>query len=150
MSLSGTDKAPVAHLIWIVSYIGFGFLVEALINHLFIARYFMAGPESDGAEMSALDKVMGGVIRAIPGIVGLLVFFSTSYFAFMFFTWTESGTVQLVFLSLLIAIASIRLTAIVCRIIFFPSFAAFRVVPIGNNTARLVHRFFACTVAWWW
>lgn len=90
--------------------------------------------------MGASDKLLAGLIRTLPALIGLLAFFGTAYVLyFLTFSSTLPQT-QILFLAILIAVSVIRLIAMVSGLIFSPAAPSLRLLPVNNPSATLIHR----------
>lgn len=137
----GTTHGAVQNVLWVLFYLAAGLLLELLFQRLVISKFFLPAQTNDMPPvMSGLDKFMACLIREIPTILGILVFFSGSYIIYFAFIWTDSPHVQLFFLALLLAITCIRSIALLTRLLFSPRTAAFRLLPMDDQLAHTASR----------
>ena len=94
--------------------------------------------------MRPSDKILAGLIRQIPGALGLVLFFGAAYVAYFTTFSTSLPFAQLLFLTLLIALLAIRILAMGCDVVFSPSDPSLRILPMDDGLAGAVHR----GVAW--
>lgn len=138
----GTIRGAWQSALWVMFFLALGAVFETVVRSLFITKYFIAVPEPDKGSPSlhGMDKLLGAIIRILPRVLGLLLFFGSAYFSFMFFIWTDSPYVQFFFLAALIALTTIRATAIVSSLFFAPDNETFRLFPADTATAVTAHR----------
>lgn len=90
--------------------------------------------------MDQTDRLKASISYALPDIIGLCLFFGTSYATFFIFEQTNSPVAQLSFLAVLIAISLIRTASILLHILLSPEVRDFRILPINCQTAKNIHR----------
>jgi len=137
----GTSQGAMENILWVVFYLLMGFLLEFMFKRLVISKLFLA-PTTNGMPncMSGLDKLISCLVREIPTILGILIFFGGSYIIYFSFIWTDSQDVQLFFLALLLIITSIRIIGVLSRILFAPDTAPFRLLPMDCQLASTANR----------
>ena len=106
----------MANTIWIIFFIGAGYLVELLFRRVFLAKYFVKIPTLDLTDHGKWEKFTGSLAQILPDFIGLIFFFFGAYFAFTLVFWVESPWVDLVFMAVLIAITNIRLIQIISKL----------------------------------
>jgi len=130
---------------WIICFIGLGFVIEMILRRAFLNKYLLTSPDPGLKSSTTAEKFSGLVAQILPDFIGLFFFFGGAYFAYTLFFWVDSPWVQLVFMAVLIAIASIRTILIVSKIIFSPANDHLRIVPLTNRSALLAHRLITWT-----
>ncbi len=129
----------------VLVFISFGLFIEFAFR-LFLARKYLSInakglPHTSQAEnLTSIDKLVAIIAKELPGILGLFIFFCTSYFSFFAFIGTEYHFIQLFFLAVLISITLIRAFAFISSLIFSPSLAAFRLLPMQCKSSNTIHR----------
>ncbi len=136
----GTVAGATQSALWVLFFISIGFIVEALCRFFFISKYFIAAPEVNTTNIKGVEKLLAAALQVLPSALGVLIFFGSAYFSFMFFIWTDSSYVQFFFLATLIAITIIRTINILSHIIFSPKYKIFRLFPADCAVAKTAHR----------
>ncbi len=90
--------------------------------------------------MSQVDRFKASVANALPDIIGLCLFFGTSYATLLLFDQTNSPVAQLSFQAVLIAFLLIRTAAIFLKIFLSPRVLYFRFLPLDCRTAKKIYR----------
>lgn len=135
----GTASGALNNFVWILFFISIGFAVELLVKKILLAKYFQVEAKNL-PEMSRTDRFNASVSNALPDIIGLCLFFGTSFAAFFLFDHTNSAVAKLPFLAIVIAISLLRTASILLHIFLSPGVRAFRIVPIDCATAANIHR----------
>lgn len=137
----GTSHGAMKSLLWVLFYLFMGFLLERVFNRLVINRLFLPMAVNNvSSAMSGIDKLMSCLVREIPAILGILIFFFAAYIIYFSFIWTDSPNVQLFFLALLLSITCIRVIGVFSRILFAPQTAPFRLLPMNCQLAGTLYR----------
>lgn len=137
----GTSKGAIINTLWVLFFIGVGFLTELVFRRAVRHRLFNTSFDSNN-NRSATDKIISGLVSEMPSLLALFIFAGSAYFAYLAFIWTDSVFVQLLFLAVLTSITLIRLVGLVSRLIFAPSSQSLRIVPVDQNIAQTMHRLF--------
>ncbi|WP_051305453.1 mechanosensitive ion channel family protein [Desulfogranum mediterraneum] len=140
-----TVEGAVDNLLWVLLFLAVGTCCEALFRFTVFSRYFRPPPETGTGGLLPLEKILTGIIQETPKLLGLLIFFGCAYFSFMFFIWTDSIYVQVLFLAALIAICAIRVIAAISRVIFAPGQTQCRALPADCRLTRTAHRLLTWT-----
>jgi len=90
--------------------------------------------------MRPADIILASLIRQIPGFLGLVLFFGAAYVAYFITFSTSLPFAQLLFLTILIAVAAIRIIAMASDAVYSPSDPALRLLPMGDRSAGAIHR----------
>lgn len=98
--------------------------------------------------MDQTDRLKASMSYALPDIIGLCLFFGTSYASFFLFEQTNSPVAQLSFLAVLIAISLTRTASILLHILLSPRLRDFRILPIDCQTAKNIHRHMVIVLAY--
>lgn len=93
----------------------------------------------NGFSLGGSDKFFAALVRELPNILGLLLFFTGAYLVYFSFIWTDSPFLQLFFLAILIGSTMIRIVTIVSRFLFSPSSISFRILPMHCTIASSLH-----------
>lgn len=134
-------------------FITIGILVEGVVKTFLRRNYFKHALDDTSlagvfSKMENTDKFVALLVSTLPEIVGLLVFFGTSYFLYSTLMWTKSPYLQLLFLSVLLSVSLIRVASILSLWVFSPHSEVFRVLPINSRNAKAFHRLLVCTVTY--
>jgi len=141
----GTSQGALLNILWVAFFLLIGLIIEIIFRKFFIHKYFIISPDMDLPQMTTMDKFVAGFARVLPALLGVIFFSGAAYTVFCLFIWTDSPYVQLFFLAALITISAIRVIAIISQIIFSPSVASFRVLPMESKTALIAHHLFTGT-----
>lgn len=141
-------QGALLNVIWVICFISMGFLVEYIIRRVFIEKLFLAISENETRKMSNAEKFTATIARVLPDVLGIIIFASAAYISFYIFIWTDSPFVQLFFLATVIAVTVIRLVAVCSKIIFSPTIASFRIVPMQSDDARTTNRLVILTTSY--
>jgi len=144
----GTSQGALLNVLWVALFLLIGLIIEIIFRKFFIHKYFVTAADSDFSQMAAMDKFTAGLARVLPEILGIIFFSGAAYTVFCLFIWTDSPYVQLFFLAALITISAIRVIAVISQIIFSPSVASFRVLPMDNKAAQTAHRLLTGTTGY--
>jgi len=125
---------------WVFFFIGIGACLEYLFRRFILSHYLPDNPDMGTADLSRFNRFTASLVRALPSILGLIVFFGSAYFIFMIFFWVDSPWVQLFFLGVLIAVTCIRAIQILSRIIFSPDNDYLRTVSMQKRTGEISHK----------
>ncbi len=143
----GTGHGAIVNLLWILLFIGIGILTEFLFLKWIIKRHFNV--QITVAESPTfMDKLGAGIINQLPGIMGIFVFVFAAFVANNLLLGTTLPFIQLVFLSFLIFAVWVRLTYLTSQVIFAPTTAILRLVPLDDETAKTIHRMFVAVSAY--
>jgi len=137
----GTHKGAFANILWVLFFIGVGFLAEFVFRRLVLHKLFTKTLEFQNSQ-SGSDKIISGLVNTLPSLLSLFIFAAAAYFTYLTFIWTDSSFVQLLFLAVLMSITLIRLFALVSKLIFSPASEKLRIVPVDCNIAGLLYRLF--------
>lgn len=132
--------------LWVIFFIGIGFVFEYAYRRLILSRYIQNNPNVDFINLSIYDRFWASITQTLPSILGLIVFFGAAYFTFTLFFWVDSPWIQLFFLAVLIAITYIRMVQILLSMIFSPYDEHLRVLPMQNRPAILSYKL----IVWIW
>lgn len=136
----GTSHGAVENILLVLFYLTVGLVLEMLFRRLVLQKLFISVTANGMPEiMGGIDRFMASLVREIPSILGILIFFCGAYLIYFAFIWTDSPHIQLFFLALLISITCIRLIAVLSRMLFAPRFATFRLIPLDNAMAITSH-----------
>lgn len=119
-----------------IFFILLGFGIEAVAKRTILPKIVQA--ESLGSKIKPthnLEKFTASLVLQLHNIIGLVIFFGTAYFCFMFFMWVDLPTVRLFFLATLISIIFIRAIRIIADTLLSPYAPALRVLPIDTSMA---------------
>jgi len=152
LSVDGTTGGALNNSLWVLFFIGIGLLVEKVVNLLLRKRYspFSAGKLNNrpaaGEDMPANGKRLAVLATILPSLLGLLVFFVTAYFSYFAFVWTDSPSLRLLFLAVLLTVTIVRGIAILAGMVLSPSDSRFRILTVGDTAAVIAYR----VVVWIW
>lgn len=118
-----------------------GLLAELLARQLVFRRTLdLSVPDGNrGNPLSHLGRAGAALLRELPALLGLLIFFGTASFSFFTFFPPGNPVVQLVFLALLLGISTIRVVVVLSRILFSPRMEQCRALPLSDPTACAAH-----------
>jgi small-conductance mechanosensitive channel len=91
-------------------------------------------------DLTVTDKLVAITATLVPDIVGLFAFWGAAYYSYYAFIWTKSPYLQLLFLSVLLAVGLIRAIALVSHLILSPTADRFRILSIPSRSAIVLHR----------
>ena len=152
LSGDGTSSGLLKNILWVFFFIGMGLLVEKVVSLSLRKRYplFATGKlnnlPASGKDLQVSEKLIAVLATKMPSILGLLVFFVTAYFGYFAFVWTDSPSLRLLFLAVLLTITVVRVIAILAEVVFSPSDSRFRIMPVGDTAAGTFYRVAVC--AW--
>lgn len=133
----GTSSGALTNIGWVVFFILTGLFIELAFKRMMIYKLFSGVAKGEiPLHPDGMDKFLANLVKELPNILGILLFFAGAYAAFIAFIWTESPFVQLFFLALLISITLIRVISISSRILLAPTSATFRILPLPDHMAR--------------
>ncbi|MFV0439163.1 MAG: hypothetical protein ACK5PS_17415, partial [Desulfopila sp.] len=142
-------REAMKNLGWVLFYLLIGLVIEQLFFRLVIRKRFVGMSTSEASTvMSTTDKIEAGLVRGIPYVLRILVFFSASYLLYVAFSETDSPQVQFTFLAILVCITIVRVLAIFSRLLFSPRDAVFRLVPMDCQLAGIVNGALLITVGY--
>ncbi len=141
-------QGALLNVIWVICFISMGFLIEYIIRRVFIEKLFLAISENETLKMSNAEKFTATIARVLPDVLGIIIFASAAYISFYIFIWTDSPFVQLFFLATVIAVTVIRLVAVCSKIIFSPTIASFRILPMQSDDARTSNKLVILTISY--
>jgi small-conductance mechanosensitive channel len=130
----------VRNLFWALLFIGLALAAEVLFRSFFIRTYLTAFQEQNAPQLGNADRLLAGLVRSLPDLLGLVFFCAAAYFMTMVFIWNDAPNTMLFFLAVLVTVAVIRLLAILSRILLSPAVAAFRIMPMESRAAVAAHR----------
>ncbi len=128
------------NLLYIALFIFAGFIAERIFLR-FIGNDHLQNedlPESNDTG----SKISASVIRQIPTVLGLFVFFSAAYITNIMTLGTDLHFVQLAFFCTLTCIILCRIVYMLSRFIIAPHNSSFRFIPLTDKLAKTLHRFF--------
>jgi small-conductance mechanosensitive channel len=137
------DRGLVEVVLLLAGFIGLGFGVELLFwraTAAFRAR-FAAAPV-----VTAADRVRLVLSRFLFGLAWIVSFALGSIGAFLLFPWPPA--LRVLVLGYLAAFLALRVMLVLGRFLFAPGEERLRVVPMGDDEARLWHRWSAAFVGW--
>lgn len=134
-----TARGAMLNMAWVFIFLILGAACEWIFRKAFISRLFIATTNLDAGTMNTLEKLNASFARILPDVLGLIIFFITSYLIYFFFIWTDSPYLELFFFASLIAVTVIKAIALLSRIVFSPDLPIFRIVPIECAAARKIH-----------
>src|SRR5690606_16037471 len=110
LSVDGTIGGTFKNLLWVLIFIGIGLLVEMVVSLSLRKRYLLFSNgkynnlPASGVDLGVSEKLVAVLATIMPSILGLLVFFVTAYFGYFAFVWTDSPSLRLLFLAVLLTI----------------------------------------------
>lgn len=143
----GTGHGALINFLWILLFIAIGIIAEFLFLKWIIKRHFNV-QITVSESPTFMDKLGAGFINQLPGIMGVFVFVFAAYVANNLLLGTTLPFIQLVFLSFLIFAVWVRVTYLTSQVIFAPKTAVLRLVPLGDETAKTIHRMFVAVSAY--
>lgn len=136
----GTPTGAVENMLWIALFLVVGIIAETVFRRVVHRRLFANGQGAhDQRPLSALERILASMVREMPALLGILIFFCASYFAYFAFIWTDLENLQIVFLALLLSITIIRLFATVSRVLLSPTALPFRLLPLECSMANTIY-----------
>jgi hypothetical protein len=122
-------------------------IVELTVKHRVLAKNFQVDT-LQAVKMQQTDRFKASVSNALPGFIGLCLFFGASFTTFFIFEQTDSPVTKLSFLAVLITISLVRTASIFLNILLSPSVLDFRILPINCQTAKSMHRIMITLLAY--
>ena len=141
-------QGALLNVFLVIVFISLGYLAELFIRRFFIKNRFLSVSDSVNVEMGTTDKFMATLARVLPDFLGIIIFASASYIAFIAFIWTDSPFVQLFFLAAVIVVTMIRIIAAGSRALFSPAISSFRVLPMSDEAAQTSHTLLCLTMSY--
>ena len=135
------------NFLWIVLFIGIGLIAEQAVKRWVLSKYFQIDKASV-QNLSQTNRLTASLVNMLPDVIGLCLFFGSSYVFFYLFEQTKSPVAKLTFLAILITIAIIRSTSILSRIFLSPEVRDFRILPIECQAAKTLHRVVLAVLAY--
>ena len=133
---------PGAMALLLAAFAGLGLLVEWLFGRV---TGHGRGRDGQGEDGTVRGRLRGMGQRLLTETLGILCFAVGSIGGFMLFDWPPQF--RRVFVSYLAAAVIVRLVLSLWRFLFAPGRPERRVVPIGENDARLLTRWLTLFVA---
>ncbi|EKD35913.1 MAG: hypothetical protein ACD_75C01727G0001, partial [uncultured bacterium] len=152
LSVDGTSGGLLKNILWVFFFIGMGLLVEKVVSLSLRKRYplFSTGKlnnlPASGEDLQVSEKLIAALATKLSSILGLLVFFVTAYFGYFAFVWTDTPSLRLLFLAVLLTITVVRVIAILAGVVLSPADGRFRIMPVGDTAAGAFYRVAVC--AW--
>lgn len=134
-----TLQGAIKNIFWILFFVSIGLLIELMVKR-FVGTDFFQVDTKIFTKMNQTDRLKAGMSYVLPDIIGLCLFFSTSYGTFFIFEPTNSPVVQLCFLAVLITIALVRTVSILLYTLISPEVRDLRLLHIDCQTARSIYR----------
>ena len=126
-----------------------GFVVELLFRKM-TARLTSQLADFDHKSELGLGRLWGAMLHVLPQLVHLTVFAFASVGIFILTHIDRIQPVRALFMAILVAIVLARSISIASNFLFSPDIRGFRLVPVGDASAIIVHRsvkFLACYIA---
>jgi len=136
----GTTYCSLRNLLWALLFIGIALTAETFFRSFFIRTYLTPFQEQSPPQLGNADKLLAGLVRCLPDLLGLVFFFAIAYFLAMVFIWNDAPNTRLFFLAVLVTVAVIRLLAVLSRILCSPAVPAFRIIHMEGRVALAAHR----------
>ncbi|MDZ7597581.1 MAG: hypothetical protein U5J82_04630 [Desulfobacterales bacterium] len=136
----GTTYCSLRNLLWALLFIGIALTAETFFRSFFIRTYLTPFQEQSPPQLGNADKLLAGLVRCLPDLLGLIFFFAIAYFLEMVFIWNDAPNTRLFFLAVLVTVAVIRLLAVLSRILCSPAVPAFRIIHMEGRVALAAHR----------
>ena len=132
-------------MLWVLLFIAVGLIAEIGIKVFLTRQYFRTDIDqtSDADNLNSMsnaDKLVAAFVTIVPDIIGLFVFFGAAYFSYFSFIWIKSPYLQLLFLSILVAVTLARIVAILSQLIFSPKSERLRILPVATQNAIYFHK----------
>jgi len=91
-------------------------------------------------KVSGFDKFGAAFLHALPRCASLLVLGVCSFFFFFLTPLNDISSFRLLFMAILFVLLAFRVAVIVSRILFAPDSPSLRIVTIGDEAARSLHK----------
>lgn len=91
-------------------------------------------------DMQGLQRFGAAVVRILPDFMGIVIFSLVSGILFAALPFTRQPGWRLFFIAAMLVIVSIRLFALLSRLIWSPNAAGLRLVAVSDQTALHIHR----------
>jgi len=127
-------------------FISIGLLLEYAFRKFITKHSFLHGSvdsyksNANKKRLSTSDKFTAALLKELPGMLGLLVFFCGAYFSYFSFIGTDYHFVQLLFLAVLLSITIVRIISILSKVVLSPTQNQSRILPINTSTAGTLYR----------
>lgn len=148
----GTPGGALRNIFWVLFFISIGLIAEKAVNLFLTKKYYNLSPGNlanlpgSGADMTIPERFAAVLITILPSLLGLFLFFIIAYVSYFTFIWTDSPSLKLLFLAVLLAITIIRFIAILAEIVLSPSNRRFRALPLNCALAGIAFRL----IVWTW
>jgi small-conductance mechanosensitive channel len=137
----------VINFFWILFFIALGLIIETVVKRKVLSQQFQID-SNKLKEMGPVHRLNASMANELPDIIGLCLFFGTSYASFFLFDKTNSPVAQLSFHAVLINISMIRTVSILSKIFLSPTVSNFRVLPLDTQAASIAHRLIVATFSY--
>jgi len=117
-------------------------LVEKWVVRWIGKKYLQSEPgsEADKETISFVDKVGMGLVKVIPGLLGIVVFLMLSYAGYALIFPGSGPGAKVLFVALLLSVVGYRATALLADFLFAPGAAGIRPLPVSDTAAVVLRR----------
>ncbi|THB76871.1 MAG: hypothetical protein D6B25_08660 [Desulfobulbaceae bacterium] len=135
----GSTLPTIIYFFTIIGIIGLCLLLGKW-SSIKIATTHFTIDSSDLPTMGGPAKLISGVARMIPDIIGLFIFIFLAYLLFLLLLPAEHIPIKQLFVATLSVVATIKVIAIIAEILYSPKMDAFRFLPMKSTTADVCAR----------
>ena len=135
----GSNHGAMINLLWILLFIVIGLITEFFFTRLITKHYFQ-NDDFTSEKATSTERFSASLVNGIPQLLGVFVFLFAAYTAYNLTLGTDDHFIQLVFLSCILVLVTVRITHILLKLIISPANPAFRLVPISCPSAKRISR----------
>ncbi len=142
---SETSGESLKTIFLVLCFIGIGLAADFAVRRMLRNKYSRYSKGNVATSFAAERGLPGAgkptvLLSGLSSILGFLVFILVAYFSYFAFVWAGSPGLTLIFVAVLLGIGLVRLIAIISGVFLSPSSRSSRLLPLGDFSARTVHR----------